>query len=113
MTNGTSGAAPFRTRLSEGFSLNRLIAAAFKVSLRWPMRVAFLILFSGIPARAQSNQMWPEFSTFVKLTDKMRFYFLATTIKEDRNSTEGEFGPNFDFYLKPLRKLNRWGVFSL
>jgi hypothetical protein len=57
--------------------------------------------------------MWPEFSTFVKLTDQMRFYLLATTVKENRDSTEGEFGPNFDFYLKPLRKVNRWGVFSL
>jgi len=40
----------------------------------------------------------------VKLNDKARFYFLATTVKESRESTEGEYGPNFDFYLKPLRR---------
>lgn len=64
---------------------------------------ALLIVSFGIPARAQTRQFWPEVSAFVKLNDKMRFYFLATTVKENRESTEGEFGPNFDFYLKPLR----------
>ena len=34
----------------------------------------------------------------------MRFYFLATTVKESRESTEGEFGPNFDFYVRPIRE---------
>ena len=72
-----------------------------------------MILLYEISAQAQSNQVWPEISTFVKLNDKMRFYFLATTVEENRKSTEGEYGPNFDFYLKPLRKLNKWGVFSL
>jgi len=71
---------------------------------RVPIWVVFLILSAGIPARAQSNQVWPEVSTFVKLNNQMRFYFLATTVKESRESTEGEYGPNFDFYLKPLRK---------
>lgn len=69
-----------------------------------PVPTAILFLLLEIPGWAQSNQVWPEISTFVKLNDKMRFYFLATTVKESRESTEGEFGPNFDFYLKPLRK---------
>jgi hypothetical protein len=30
-----------------------------------------------------------------------------TTVKEERTPTEGEVGPSFDFYLKPLRKLKR------
>jgi hypothetical protein len=59
---------------------------------------------SGIPVHAQSEQVWPEIDTFVKLNDRMRFFFLATTVKETRVSTEGEFGPNFDFYLSPLSK---------
>ena len=37
----------------------------------------------------------------------MRFYFLATTVKEGRESTEAEVGPNFDFYLRPLRHPKR------
>jgi hypothetical protein len=69
-----------------------------------PVWAALLIVSFGIPAHAQTSQVWPEISTFVKLNDRMRFYFLATTVKETRESTEGEFGPNFDFYLKPLRK---------
>jgi hypothetical protein len=73
-----------------------------------PAWVALLILASGIPAGAQSNQVWPEISTFVKVSDQMRFYFLATTVKENKESTEGEYGPNFDFYLKSRRNLNRF-----
>jgi hypothetical protein len=113
MTNDISGAAPLRTRLSARFRINSLMAATLMLTLRWSMRVALLILFLGIRAQAQSKQVWPEYSTFVKLTDQMRFYFLATTVKEESESTEGEFGPNFDFYLKPLRTVKRWGVFSL
>jgi len=82
-------------------------------SLRGPFGAALLVLSFGISALAQSDQVWPETSTFVRLTDQMRFYFLMTTVKEERISTEGEVGPNFDFYLKPLRKLNRWAGFRL
>ena len=83
-------------------------------ALRGPVLAALLIVSFGIPARAQTEQFWPEVSTFVKLNDQMRFYFLATTVKETRESTEGEFGPNFDFYIKPLRKKNRaLGMFRL
>ena len=81
--------------------------------LRGPVWAALLIVSFGIPARAQTKQFWPEVSAFVKLNDKMRFYFLATTVKESRESTEGEFGPNFDFYLKPLRKQKRLGLIRL
>lgn len=73
---------------------------------------AFATLSCGVPARAQTDQVWPEVSTFVKLTDQMRFYLLATTVKENRESMEGEFGPNFDFYIKRLRKRSSWGPIS-
>ena len=43
----------------------------------------------------------------------MRFYFLATTVKENRDSTEAELGPNFDFYLKPLRNPKHFGGLPL
>jgi hypothetical protein len=81
--------------------------------LRGPVWATLLVLSFGTGALAQSKQVWPETSAFVKLTDQMRFYFLMTTVKEDRESTEGEVGPNFDFYLKPLRKVNRLGLFRL
>jgi hypothetical protein len=82
-------------------------------ALRGPVGTALLVLSFGTSAFAQSKQVWPETSTFVRLTDQTRFYFLMTTVKENRTSAEGEVGPNFDFYLKPLRKLNRWARFRL
>ena len=45
-------------------------------------------------------QLWPEVSTFVKMTDRTRFYFLATTVKEEGETTSGEFGPNLDIYVR-------------
>jgi Protein of unknown function (DUF2490) len=57
----------------------------------------------AIPAGAQTTtEIWPEVSTFVKLNDQMRFYFLATTVRENKEATQIEVGPNFDFYLKPI-----------
>ena len=82
-------------------------------ALRGPVLAALLLVSFVIPACAQTEQFWPEVSTFVKLNDKTRFYFLATTVKESKESTEGEFGPNFDFYLKPLKNRKRWGMFRL
>ena len=63
-----------------------------------------LIVSSGIPVRAQTTAVWPEVDTYVKLDDKIRLYFLATTVQENRESTEGEFGVNVDLQLKPLRR---------
>jgi hypothetical protein len=65
---------------------------------------ALIVVSSGISAHAQSTQVWPEISVFTRLNDRMRFYFLATTVKESQESTEGEFGPNLDFYLRPFRQ---------
>jgi hypothetical protein len=65
---------------------------------------ALLIGASELPARAQTTPVWPEVDSYVTLNDRMRFFFLATTVQENRESTEAEFGVNFDLYLKPLRK---------
>jgi hypothetical protein len=40
---------------------------------RGPLGAALPALSFGSSALAQSNQVWPETSTFVKLTDKTRF----------------------------------------
>jgi len=74
---------------------------------------ALSIVASGIAAHAQSQQVWPETSTFIKINDKMRFYFLMTTVKEEKNSTEGEIGPNFDFFIPALKHLKKWSLFPL
>ncbi len=73
-----------------------------RLLLLWSAGTIAAILSIATPARAQTEQLWPELSTFVRLNDGMRLYFLATTTRENKNSTEGEFGPNFDFYLKPM-----------
>ena len=74
---------------------------------------ALIVLSSANSARAQSIQVWPEISAFTRLNDRMRFYFLATTVKESQESTEGEFGPNFDFYLRPFRDRKHFAGFRL
>jgi Protein of unknown function (DUF2490) len=74
---------------------------------------ALIVVSSGISAHAQSTQVWPEISVFTRLNDRMRFYFLATTVKERQESTEGEFGPNLDFYLRPFRQRTHLGPFRL
>jgi hypothetical protein len=66
-----------------------------------------VVVSSAAPARAQTIQTWLEISVFTRLNDRMRFYFLATTVKESRESTEGEFGPNFDVYLRPFKERKR------
>ena len=68
-----------------------------------PAWVALVIGLSWTSAYAQSKQVWPETSTYVKVNDRMRFYFLMTTVKEDKDSTEAEIGPNFDFFLPTLK----------
>jgi hypothetical protein len=74
---------------------------------------ALIVVSSGTSTHAQTTQVWPEISVFTRLNDRMRFYFLATTVKESRESTEGEFGPNFDFYLRPFRERKRLAGFHL
>jgi hypothetical protein len=81
---------------------------------RLPLLAALLISLCATDAWAQTDaQLWPELSTFVKLTPKARLYFLATTVKENRNSTSGEFGPNLDLYAKPLRGRKHFAGFKL
>lgn len=80
---------------------------------RLPVLAALLLAVFESPARGQSLEVWPEISTFVKLNDQMRLYFLATTVKEHREATGSEFGPNLDVYVKPIRNLRHFGGFRL
>jgi hypothetical protein len=47
---------------------------------------AVLIVSSGLPARAQTIPVWPEIDTYIKVDDRIRLYFLATTVQENRVS---------------------------
>ncbi len=64
-------------------------------------------------ATAQTVQVWPEVSTFVKMTGSTRLYFLATTVREDGEAASGEFGPNLDIYLSPIGTRKYWAGFRL
>ena len=81
--------------------------------MRQIVLAALIVASLGAPAHAQTTQVWPEISLFTRLNDRMRFYFLATTVKESKESTEGEFGPNFDFYLRPIRDRKHFAGFRL
>jgi hypothetical protein len=74
---------------------------------------ALFIVSSGISAHAQSKQVWPESSTYIKMNDRMRLYLLMTTVKEEQDSTEAEIGPNFDFFLPALNHVRKWSLFPL
>ena len=63
---------------------------------------AFLMVSSGSSVHAQTSPVWPEIGTYVKMSDQLRFYFLATTVHEDGESTEAELGVNVDVYFKPI-----------
>ena len=83
------------------------------VGMRRTVMAALIVLCSVNSAYAQSMQVWPEVGAYTRLNDTMRFYFLATTVKENKDSTEGEFGPNFDFYHRPLRNPTRFSGLPL
>jgi hypothetical protein len=80
-------------------STTRYLAPAWR-RFAW---ATLLTLSAGIPVGAQTTPVWPEVDIYVKLNDKARFYFLATTVQENGESTEAELGVNVDFYLKPIR----------
>jgi hypothetical protein len=82
--------------------ISRVLVMVVLIVTTWP-----------VGARAQSKQVWPELSAFVKVSENTRAYFLATTVKEEGDSTSGEFGPNVDFYLHAIRNRKRWAGFRL
>lgn len=75
--------------------------------------LVLLVALFSLSAKAQTFQAWPEISTYVKLKQDLRLYFIATKTKENRQGTDGEIGPNLDIYFKPLLKLERVTPFQL
>jgi Protein of unknown function (DUF2490) len=58
------------------------------------------------PARAQDlSEFWPEIDTYVNLTSRTRLFFIAAlSSDQDTRNIQGEFGPNFDYYLRPFAR---------
>jgi hypothetical protein len=69
----------------------------------WRLSIlAFLVLVPGIYAQDQSK-FWPELDTYVNLNSHCRFFFIAqVNSDQDSRQIQGQFGPNFDFYLRPF-----------
>jgi hypothetical protein len=68
-------------------------------------RLILVAFFLSSPSlRAQNQfQFWPEVDTYVNLSSRTRFFFIgALSNDHDTRNLNGEFGPNFDFYFRPL-----------
>jgi hypothetical protein len=75
--------------------------------------LAMLIPALGECARAQIDQVLPEIDVYHKLSSDVRFGFQAKETREGGAPTQAEIGPSFDFYLKPLVKLEKITWFDL
>lgn len=73
-------------------------------------RVGQLLLFLCLttsPAEllhAQDSQWWPELDTFWNVNQKTRLSFFVKRSTDGNTYDSVEYGPNFDFSLKALRK---------
>lgn len=75
-----------------------------------------MLLFLGcfLPGcQAQVTQFLPEADTYVGLSDHTQFWFQAKETREDQAPTQVEIGPSFNFFQKPLVKLNNATLFDL
>ena len=72
--------------------------------MRVPLCAAWFLVSAALPAGAQTIEGWPEVDVFVRLNAKARLLLVATTVKEDDQVTDGEFGASLDVHLKPIRR---------
>lgn len=64
--------------------------------------LGLLFCAPGLSAQGQT-QFWPEVDTYVKLSPRTSFMFTAEFNSDPHVGTlQGEFGPNFDVYLRPF-----------
>jgi hypothetical protein len=53
------------------------------------------------------SEFWPELDTYVNLSSRTRLFFIAAlSSDQDTRNVQGEFGPNFDYYLRPFARLH-------
>lgn len=53
---------------------------------------------------AQTNQIWPEIDTYIRLNPNSRLFFSVQNTREEAASTEVDIGAHVDLFLKPIRK---------
>jgi len=61
---------------------------------------------------AQTFQFLPEVNAYSTIRRDIRFQFQAKETREAANPTQVEIGPSFDFFVKPLVKLERMATFD-
>jgi len=70
---------------------------------RAALLVFFLALMAGRCPAQDTAQFWPEVDTYVNLNAKTRLFFIsAVSVDPGSGEVQGEFGPNFDFYVRPF-----------
>ena len=72
--------------------------------MRVPLCAAWLLVSAALPARAQTIEGWPEVNVFVRLNSTARLLLVATTVQQNGETTDGEFGGTLDLFLKPIRR---------
>ena len=70
----------------------------------WALCAVWLLVAATQPAGAQTVAFWPEVDVFVRLNSTARVALVATTVQENGETTDGEFGGNLDLFLKPIRR---------
>jgi len=85
--------------------------------IRWNSWRALILLVPALGqiARAQIDQVLPEIDVYHRLSSNVRFGFQAKETREGGVPTQAEIGPSFDFYLKPLVKLEKltWFMWTI
>jgi Protein of unknown function (DUF2490) len=70
--------------------------------LRRLLLLMLLVPLASVHGQDQ-NQFWPEVDSYVNLSSRTRLFFIAAlSSDQDTKELQGEFGSNFDFYLRPL-----------
>jgi len=88
-------------------------ASASGVRLLPAILLAVVLLFRASPAHGQSFEFLPEVDLYSKIHPDIRFNFQAKNTREAGDPVQVEVGPGFDFFLKPLVRLQKVTAFDL
>jgi hypothetical protein len=67
---------------------------------------AFLLTFCPCSRAQDRSEFWPEVDTYVNLSSRTRLFFItALSDDQDTQNVQGEFGPNFDFFMRPFARV--------
>jgi hypothetical protein len=88
-----------------GRTAGSFLTAAMRLS--YCARFALCAFLLCKPTYAQDRgEFWPEVDTYVNLSSRTRLYFIvALSGDQDTRNVQGEFGPNFDFFLRPFARV--------